>query len=156
MNLKTLVCCSHCRLWSVISLLTLLWPCESIASFRFVIYFPFIFSYQSKLVGGGGVSLILILFNWQKQKLALSYYFSKLFRYKYQNEIWSVCMLYHNGAKWPNLSIQFNSIYFSQIILWCMRCYIQYVQIYTIYVVHVSYDRLWRTYFFIYYRYKNA
>ena len=37
-------------------------------------------------------------------------------------------------------SIQFNSIYFSQTILWYMRCYIQYVQIhvYTIYMVHVS------------------
>ena len=37
--------------------------------------------------------------------------------------------------------MQFNSIYFIQIILWYMRCYIQYVQIYAIYMVHVSCDK---------------
>ena len=38
------------------------------------------------------------------------------------------------------MQFNFNSIYFTQTILWYMRCNIQYVQIYTIYMVHVSCD----------------
>ena len=37
--------------------------------------------------------------------------------------------------------MQFNSIYFTQIILWYMRCYIQDAQMYATYIVHVSYDK---------------
>ena len=32
---------------------------------------------------------------------------------------------------WDQFPIQFNSIYFSQTIVWCMRCYIQYVYLIT-------------------------